>query len=143
MLFRSIEAILPEPDAPLDPQLWLRGAYRAMPGIIDAACTLYARHDVGEILAARADAQNLTRTADTITQALDVARRDGAKIVLFVTGIPGAGKTLCGLNAAFATGLGATFLTGNPTLVHVLREALARSQAEHGGLAAQIGRAHV
>jgi hypothetical protein len=51
--------------------------------------------------------------------------------ILFVTGIPGAGKTLCGLNAVFGAGreTGATFLTGNPTLVHVLREALARDAA--------------
>ncbi len=43
---------------------------------------------------------------------------------MFVTGIPGAGKTLCGLDTAFAGE--AAFLTGNPSLVHVLREALAR-----------------
>ena len=61
------------------------------------------------------------------------ARRTSG-IVLFVTGIPGAGKTLCGLNAAFgaADGARATFLTGNPTLVHVLREALARDAIENG-----------
>ncbi|MBB3172865.1 hypothetical protein FHR90_000679 [Endobacter medicaginis] len=136
-VLEAIAAALPRHGEALDPAAWLDAPYRAMPGIIAAACSLYARHDVGDILAARADAENLTRTTETITAALGMARCEGVKIVLFVTGIPGAGKTLCGLNAAFATGLGATFLTGNPTLVHVLREALARSQAEQGGLAAQ------
>ncbi len=52
------------------------------------------------------------------------AAADRRPTILFVTGIPGAGKTLCGLDTAFAGE--AAFLTGNPSLVHVLREALAR-----------------
>ncbi len=53
--------------------------------------------------------------------------------ILFVTGIPGAGKTLCGLNAVFRATTGAAFLTGNLPLVHVMREALARDAHEQGG----------
>jgi len=52
--------------------------------------------------------------------------------VLFVTGIPGAGKTLCGLNVVFRADLGAAFLTGNLPLVHVMREALARDARDQG-----------
>jgi len=92
---------------------------------------LYARHGVEEIAAARADVPNLTRTRDAIGRAIALARAERRHLAAFVTGIPGAGKTLCGLNAAFG-GEGdrqATFLTGNPTLVHVLREALARDAA--------------
>ena len=52
--------------------------------------------------------------------------------MLFVTGIPGAGKTLCGLNAVFGATTDAAFLTGNLPLVHVMREALARDAHEQG-----------
>ena len=69
---------------------------------------------------ARADAINLSTTTQAI---LDTHRRrrrprTSHHAVLFVTGIPGAGKTLCGLNAVFGAGRdrGSAFLTGNPTL---------------------------
>jgi hypothetical protein len=121
------------PSAPLDPAQWVRGAYRPVPTIIEAACMLYARHGVAAIAEARADQRNLRETTQAIRDALAVARGQDAKIVLFVTGIPGAGKTLCGLNAAFGDAAQrGTFLTGNPTLVHVLREALARDAHRHG-----------
>ncbi|MBE7210397.1 MAG: DUF2075 domain-containing protein [Gluconacetobacter diazotrophicus] len=119
----------------VDVARWEDAPYRPVPNVIEAACRLYGRHDVAEIASARADVENLTRTAARIAAILDEARAAGRKAVLFVTGIPGAGKTLCGLNAAFAAeqnGTGearATFLTGNPTLVHVLRAALVRSVA--------------
>ncbi len=52
--------------------------------------------------------------------------------MVFVTGIPGAGKTLCGLHAVFGADSGAAFLTGNLPLVHVMREALARNARDQG-----------
>ena len=121
------------PPARLDAARWLRGAYRPVPTIIEAACMLYSRNGVAEIAAARADQRNLRETTDAIRAAIAQARSAGSKIVVFVTGIPGAGKTLCGLNAAFAdVAQRGIFLTGNPTLVHVLREALARDACEQG-----------
>jgi hypothetical protein len=133
-LLQRLAATLPAPPDPIDPQAWMAAPYRPVPTIVEAACMLYGRHGVAEISAARADTHNLTRTTDAILQAIASARAAHAKIVLFVTGIPGAGKTLCGLNAAFgdAGDARATFLTGNPTLVHVLREALARDAIQRG-----------
>jgi hypothetical protein len=103
-----------------------------VPGIVDAACNLFSRHGVSDIAETRADAKNLTATTDAILAAIAEARRHGQHVILFVTGIPGAGKTLCGRNAVIGVqrDAGATFLTGNPTLVHVLREALARDAAD-------------
>jgi len=131
-LLRGLWARLPAPSAPLDVDAWEYAAYRPVPGIIDAACSLYSHHGVADIAAARADATNLSTTTDAILRQVAEAQRDGRFVVVFVTGIPGAGKTLCGLNAVFGTGreAGAIFLTGNPTLVHVLREALARDAAQ-------------
>lgn len=128
-LLRWVQAAVPAPARPLDGAAWLAAPYRPVPGIIEAATMLYARNGVAEIAAARADAPNLTRTTRAIERHIAAARRDGAKTVVFVTGIPGAGKTLCGLNAIFGSAAGrddAAFLTGNVPLVAVLREALAR-----------------
>lgn len=122
------------PSPPLDAAVWLRGAYRPVPTIIEAACMLYARNGVADIAAARADQRNLHETTHAIRTAFAAARSEARRVILFVTGIPGAGKTLCGLNAAFggAPDQIGTFLTGNPTLVHVLREALARDAILNG-----------
>lgn len=129
-LLRELWSRLP-PVAPLDVAAWQHARYRPVPGIVEAARTLYSTHGVADIAAARADAHNLTATTDAILAAIRTAEAEQRHIVLFVTGIPGAGKTLCGLNAVFGTGraAGAVFLTGNPALVHVLREALARDAA--------------
>ncbi|OYY05938.1 MAG: AAA family ATPase [Acidocella sp. 35-58-6] len=108
---------------------WEQSPYRPVPTIVEAATTLYAKHGVSEIAAARADVTNLTRTTQAILDTIKEARDTNAHIIIFVTGIPGAGKTLCGLNAVFGADTGAAFLTGNLPLVHVLREALARDAA--------------
>jgi len=108
-------------------ETWCAGVYRPVPTIIEAARMTYSRHGVADIKEARADSTNLGATTQAIQTALSEARANREKIAVFVTGIPGAGKTLCGLTVAFAgDDPDATFLTGNPTLVHVLREALIR-----------------
>lgn len=107
---------------------WSTAAYRPVPGLIDAARCLYARHDIPSLLDATAGKGGLARTRTAIRQAL--ASATGHTIV-FVTGAPGAGKTLCGLDLAFGAP-DAAFLTGNPTLIHVLREALVRDAAARG-----------
>jgi hypothetical protein len=110
---------------------WCLAPYRPVPSIVEAAATLFARNSVAEIAAARADAANLTTTTAAIERALAEARRRADRVVVFVTGIPGAGKTLCGLNVVFGELRrdGTAFLTGNAPLVAVLREALACNRA--------------
>lgn len=110
---------------------WCDAPYRPVPSIVEAAATLFARNSVAEIAAARADAANLTTTTAAIERALEKARAQGERVVVFVTGIPGAGKTLCGLNVVFGELRrdGTAFLTGNAPLVAVLREALACNRA--------------
>ena len=108
----------------LDPDAWHQESYRPVPSLIEAARMLYARHQVADIAHAHAGAIGLRDTRASINAAIAQARVENRPAILFVTGIPGAGKTLCGLDTAFAGE--AAFLTGNPSLVHVLREALAR-----------------
>lgn len=121
------------PHRNINVKTWEHAPYRPVPTIIEAATMLYRKHGVADIAAARADIGNLTRTTDVIMKAIADAKNGGGYVIVFVTGIPGAGKTLCGLNAVFGANTGAAFLTGNLPLVHVLREALARDAASLPG----------
>ena len=81
---------------------------------------------------ASAGPEAVHRTQTAIRAAVAAAQAADQKTIVFVTGAPGAGKTLCGLDLAFTPGGGAAFLTGNPTLVHILRDALVRDAAARG-----------
>jgi hypothetical protein len=112
-----------------DPLGWHEGRYRPTPTIIEAARALYAGHAVEEISARGAEAKNLGETTDAVIALVHRAVQEQKKIVCFVTGVPGAGKTLVGLNISntrFANAEGkAVYLSGNGPLVKVLQEALA------------------
>lgn len=128
LLIGGLAAHFPPLPAAIDALGWDNAPYRPVPGIVEAARLLYAGHGVAEITAARAGSAELERTTQAILDAVQKAEAEGRHLAMLVTGVPGAGKTLIGLNVVFGTGrrLGAAYLTGNPTLVHVLREALAR-----------------
>ncbi len=117
----------------LDAQAWARASYRPTPTIIEAARSLYAQHSVEAIARFDAGAQNLHTTSKRIEELVDKARSTGQKFICFVTGVPGAGKTLVGLNIATQrrdekAPTHAVFLSGNGPLVAVLREALTRDE---------------
>ena len=111
---------------------WDGGRYAPTPTIIEAAMSLYAGHGVAEISRSDASARNLNATTQAIESLIARCRERREKAICFVTGVPGAGKTLVGLNVATKHAqAGAThsvFLSGNGPLVSVLREALARDQ---------------
>ena len=109
----------------MDIEAWESATYQPVPTIIEAATMLYRKHGVADIKAARAEMTNLTLTTDCILQAIREAQEERKFVIVFVTGIPGAGKTLCGLNAIFSTDTTAAFLTGTLPMVYVLRQALA------------------
>lgn len=119
---------------------WSQGRYSPTPTIIEAALALYATHGVADISRSDAGAINLTRTTRAISDVIAECRKSNQKAVCFVTGVPGAGKTLVGLNIATkyaeAGALHSVFLSGNGPLVAILREALARDrvrrEAERG-----------
>src|SRR5262245_24906779 len=116
----------------LDPLAWARAPYQPTPTIIEAAQALYSRHSVDDIARHDAGAKNLSTTSRRVEEIIDFAREEGRKVIVFVTGVPGAGKTLVGLNVATKkrdeTPTHAVFLSGNGPLVKVLREALARGE---------------
>ena len=116
---------------------WVNSSYKPTPTIIEAAQALYAGHDVREISHKESDDNDIAVTTACIDEIIENSKRNGWKSICFVTGVPGAGKTLVGLNIAnrrhrFNTGDDehAVFLSGNEPLVTVLREALTRDQNE-------------
>ncbi|MFL6437119.1 MAG: DUF2075 domain-containing protein [Terriglobales bacterium] len=119
--------------AAIDPVQWESARYCPTPTIVEAAIALYSRHSVAEISRSDAAAINLTRTSDVISQIIRSSREKQRKSICFVTGVPGAGKTLVGLNIATehidkTSDLYSVFLSGNGPLVAILREALARDK---------------
>ena len=118
----------------MDVAAWEQSSYKPTPTIIEAAQALYQNHDVAEITRSDAGAKNLSATANCISNIIEQARQGNKKAICFVTGVPGAGKTLAGLNIAnqrlkVAEDEHAVFLSGNGPLVQVLQEALARNRA--------------
>jgi len=120
------------PHRDLDIDGWEHAAYRPVPTIIEAARALYAKHGVADIRSARADTKNLNHTTNVILESIEHAKTNHQHIILFVTGIPGAGKTLCGLDAVFSSSTDGTFLTGTLPMVYVLKAALAQDAAKAG-----------
>jgi len=118
----------------IDADAWPRSSYRPTPTIIEAARALYANHSVEAIARYDAGAYNLRTTSRRIDEIVNQAMTAGEKVICFVTGVPGAGKTLVGLNVAtrhrreVEEPTHAVFLSGNGPLVAVLREALTRDE---------------
>ncbi len=129
-LLRWVATFPPCPG--LDPAEWARAAYRPVPALMRAAAQLYASHDDARLLLASTGRGGLDRARRAVSAVLAEGRAAGDRRIVFVTGDPGAGKTLCGLDLAFAPESGAAFLTGNPALLHVLRAALVRDAASRG-----------
>jgi Schlafen group 3, DNA/RNA helicase domain len=117
----------------IDPDFWHRAPYRPTPTIIEAARALYAQHSVESIARYDAGAENLRVTSRRIGELVEQAKACKRKLICFLTGVPGAGKTLVGLNIATERrerdeSTHAVFLSGNGPLVAVLREALTRDE---------------
>ncbi|MEP1230775.1 MAG: DUF2075 domain-containing protein, partial [Litorimonas sp.] len=122
----------------LDAESWATSGYLPTPTIVEAAQALYQKHSVEDIARSDAGAKNLNATTQCLRDIISAAHVKGEKTICFVTGVPGSGKTLAGLNMATETanrpdGETAVFLSGNGPLVDVLREALARDQKERTG----------
>lgn len=131
----SIININTKETSAIDPEEWVNSRYKPTPTIIQAAQALYEGHKVDEITRNDADAKNLSITTDCINKIIDNSKANGTKSICFVTGVPGAGKTLAGLNIAIERknideDEHAVFLSGNGPLVDVLREALTRDEVD-------------
>ena len=127
-------------DHQIDYMVWQAGAYRPVPTIVQAAELLFAEHDVQDIARAASEPANLADTTEALIAIIERARLRREHIVAFVTGVPGSGKTLAGLNACHdrrfnqAGEQPGAYLSGNSPLVRVLREALTEDHARRLGV---------
>ncbi len=119
---------------------WIISPYAPTPTIIEAARTLYESHSVENITRHEADEVTTDKTISYILDVIRHSKENGEKSICFVTGVPGAGKTLVGLDVAVKQTYhdsdqpdedeGAVYLSGNGPLVAVLNEALARDDSQ-------------
>lgn len=130
----SVLGVLPRGEE-ITANTWINSRYRPTPTIIEAAQALYQNHDVKEISRNDAGAENLEKTNAAINYVIEECKEKHKKAICFITGVPGAGKTLAGLNIAntrhkYEENDHAVFLSGNGPLVDVLQEALARDDSK-------------
>jgi DUF2075 family protein len=116
---------------------WGQGAYKPVPSVIVAATAIFSGHGVEEIT--RSDAVNLQEASANIVNLIEEAKLSKQRYLIFLTGVPGSGKTLAGLNVVHQTDQiegrksgDVVYLSGNTPLVTVLREAL--TEDEHARL---------
>lgn len=126
-------------ESAFDYDKWENSPYMPTPTIIEAAQALYSNHQVEDISRSDSGAYNLSLTTQKINEIIDFSKANNRKSICFITGVPGAGKTLAGINIAnerhkFEENEHAVFLSGNFPLVAVLQEALARDEKERRGI---------
>jgi hypothetical protein len=127
----------------VNPEKWDKSPVQPTPSVIEFAQQIFGGHDVREISHATAD--NTDAALDRVRMAMIEARRDAKRIICFVTGVPGAGKTLVGLNVAYrpemvaATGGPVCFASGNKPLLDVLKTALIRNRSRNSRQRREVG----
>jgi len=128
-----LNSFLNSSNSTINTEYWEKSIYKPTPTIVEAAQALYKGHNVKEITRSDSGAINLSKTANCINMIVEKSKNKKLKSICFVTGVPGAGKTLAGLNIANERMNAdedehAVFLSGNGPLVQVLREALTRDE---------------
>ena len=130
----------------IDPYKWEQSEYQPTPTIIQAAKALFAGQKVETITKSGAEENDLKRTTEYLIKVINQARIENKKIVCFVTGVPGAGKTLVGLNVVHekeefgGKETNTAYFSGNVPLINVLREALGRDHFERENILFKIGK---
>ena len=138
----NIETVIPKviqltdlygDNTQIDFDQWFNSPYRPTPTIIAAAVEAYVTHDISEIANSEAGQDDIDVCEGRINEIISYAMSNNKKCVCFVTGVPGAGKTLVGLdtvakNLKRGKSSLSVYLSGNGPLVDVLREALKRSE---------------
>lgn len=130
----------------IDLDRWNQATYNPVPTIVEAAQAIFSGMEVREIAHAHCDPHNLTKTVDALVSTIADAMSVNKKIICFVTGVPGSGKTLAGLRAVHdqrirdLTGTDPAFFSGNGPLVRVLREALVQDAVQRGDTAREARR---
>ncbi|MCC6707704.1 MAG: DUF2075 domain-containing protein [Gammaproteobacteria bacterium] len=121
-------------DSPLSSRKWIESSFRPSSSILDAALSLYGNHDVAAIEEHAAPKEAIEASVREIRKQIEAAITCGEYHILFLSGAPGAGKTLVGLDIVMRGEFAdqSVFVTGNAPLVDVLNKALAASYRAQG-----------
>ena len=125
-----------------DAATWDASASAPTPSVVECARRLFEGHDVREISHAHAD--NTDVALGCLREAVEAARDKQQRVICFVTGVPGAGKTLVGLNAAYrqemieAASGPVCFASGNQPLLDVLHAALVMNRTKDAKLRHEV-----
>ncbi|WP_289024287.1 DUF2075 domain-containing protein [uncultured Salegentibacter sp.] len=135
-VIQSVITFFQDEESQIEGEVFSEGRYSPTPTIVEAAVSLYNDHTVDEITRSDAEAKNLTATTSSISEIIKIAKSQSKKIICFVTGVPGAGKTLVGLKVATThledrNETASVYLSGNAPLVAILQEALARDKVKN------------
>lgn len=137
-LYDIISKICQDYKTDTDLSNWSKSKYTPTPSILEAARKLYETHEVEDIKTYSSDDLFLAETEQSIDEIITNSKNNNQKSIIFLTGVPGAGKTLIGLNTATKRSVTddepAVFLSGNGPLVKVLQEALARDSSKRNNI---------
>lgn len=138
-VLRLAESDLPKGTALINAKSWAASAYKPIPGVIEAAVRLFSKHNVEEITQTLAGSESIAKTVDFVDSLINQARRGRKKVLCLLTGVPGAGKTLLGLQVAHLEKQNQSawltvFMSGNGPLLKVLRAALTKDYATQEGI---------
>lgn len=131
----------------IDSERWVRSPYRPIPGVVEAAVRLFQAHSVTDIRSSLSGEERINEAVQYIDQLIKESRSTGRKVLCLLTGVPGAGKTLAGLQVAHMEALLQTdwrsvFMSGNGPLLKVLRAALTRDYAKRQGISLARAKSH-
>jgi DUF2075 family protein len=123
----SLAGVLLRHVAPgeLDLHCWLTAEYAPLPFLVAAARRIFQHEPLPAVR--RALSSGIPDAIDLLGRLTEEAAREGGRLLAFVAGVPGSGKTLAGLTLVYervSRMSAATFLSGNGPLVEVLRDAL-------------------
>jgi hypothetical protein len=109
----------------IDVNTWLNSSYEPLPKLVDAAKKLFNDQPLPHVR--KALSLGIDQAVDFLNKICEDAQTNNSRYLAFVTGVPGAGKTLVGLRLVYERSNEkerALFLSGNGPLVAVLRDAL-------------------
>lgn len=122
-------------DEKLNFDKWFDSPYFPTPTIISAAVEAYKNHSLTAIAQSEAGQDGIENCEKSLFSIIEMAKNNNKKVVCFITGVPGAGKTLVGLdvvtrNLEKKEDMLSVYISGNGPLVEVLQEALIKSTCE-------------
>lgn len=123
--------IASDPGGEYDPVQWLEGEYAPLPHLVEAVIQTFNERSLPRIKTV--GSSNAPRAVQTVMDAASYARDNDAHVLVLVTGAPGSGKTLVGVETtirAYQAEMPSMYISGNGPLVSVLEDALDRAGAE-------------